>query len=162
MKRIFSSIIVLSLLGCSDSDNSETIDEKAGLVSDVRTLIEPYQLQGLSQHVANLPNIEQPIAQLGMQLFYAKSLSGNIDTACVSCHHPFLGGGDDFTTVIKSAASEGFLGKLISLGAILNLIAFFIFQIGYNKFAATIIFLILIYALFLEPLEISNGRRIKS
>ncbi len=39
----------------------------------------------------------------------------------------FLGKGDDFTTVIKAAAAEGFLGKLISLGAVLNLIAFFIF-----------------------------------
>ncbi|GAA4815205.1 hypothetical protein [Litoribaculum gwangyangense] len=38
-----------------------------------------------------------------------------------------LGNGDDFTYVIKAAANEGFLGKLISLGAILNLIAFFIF-----------------------------------
>ena len=39
----------------------------------------------------------------------------------------FLGKGDDFTPVIKAAADEGFLGKLISLGAILNLIAFFVF-----------------------------------
>ncbi|TXE07266.1 hypothetical protein FUA26_13695 [Seonamhaeicola algicola] len=38
-----------------------------------------------------------------------------------------LGNGDDFTNVIKAAANEGFLGKLISLGAVLNLIAFFIF-----------------------------------
>lgn len=38
-----------------------------------------------------------------------------------------LGKGDDFTTVIKAAAQEGFLGKLISLGAILNLLAFFVF-----------------------------------
>ena len=38
-----------------------------------------------------------------------------------------LGQGDDFTTVLKAAAAEGFLGKLISLGAILNLIAFFVF-----------------------------------
>ncbi len=38
-----------------------------------------------------------------------------------------LGQGDDFVTVIKAAAKEGFLGKLISLGAILNLIAFFVF-----------------------------------
>jgi len=38
-----------------------------------------------------------------------------------------LGQGDDFINVIKSAAKEGFLGKLISLGAILNLIVFFIF-----------------------------------
>ena len=37
-----------------------------------------------------------------------------------------LGRGDDFTTVIKAAAAEGFLGKLISLGAVLNLISFFI------------------------------------
>lgn len=38
-----------------------------------------------------------------------------------------LGKGDDFTRVIAAAAEEGFLGKLISLGAILNLIAFFVF-----------------------------------
>ncbi|WP_194768146.1 hypothetical protein [Tamlana sp. I1] len=38
-----------------------------------------------------------------------------------------LGQGDDLLTVIKAAAREGFLGKLISLGAILNLIAFFVF-----------------------------------
>ena len=38
-----------------------------------------------------------------------------------------LGNGDDFITVLNAASSEGFLGKLISLGAILNLIAFFIF-----------------------------------
>ena len=38
-----------------------------------------------------------------------------------------LGQGDDFIKVIQAAADEGFLGKLISLGAILNLIAFFVF-----------------------------------
>ena len=38
-----------------------------------------------------------------------------------------LGNGDDFITVLKTASAEGFLGKLISLGAVLNLIAFFIF-----------------------------------
>ena len=38
-----------------------------------------------------------------------------------------LGNGDDFMTVLKAAAAEGFLGKLISLGAILNLAVFFIF-----------------------------------
>ena len=38
-----------------------------------------------------------------------------------------LGNGDDFVSVLKTASAEGFLGKLISLGAVLNLIAFFIF-----------------------------------
>ncbi|HLT53478.1 MAG TPA: hypothetical protein VKZ97_06295 [Flavobacteriaceae bacterium] len=39
----------------------------------------------------------------------------------------FLGESNDFVTTIKSAAAEGFLTKLISLGAVLNLVAFFIF-----------------------------------
>lgn len=38
-----------------------------------------------------------------------------------------LGRGDDAITVIKAADAEGFLGKLVSLGALLNLVAFFIF-----------------------------------
>lgn len=38
-----------------------------------------------------------------------------------------LGNGESFMTVIKAAAAEGFLGKLMSLGAILNLLVFFAF-----------------------------------
>ena len=38
-----------------------------------------------------------------------------------------LGKGDDAFKVIQAANNEGFLGKLVSLGAILNLIAFFVF-----------------------------------
>ena len=38
-----------------------------------------------------------------------------------------LGNGDDFVSVLKTASAEGFLGELISLGAVLNLIAFFNF-----------------------------------
>lgn len=39
----------------------------------------------------------------------------------------FLGAGDEAILVIKAAIAEGFLGKLTSLGAILNLGAFFIY-----------------------------------
>ena len=38
-----------------------------------------------------------------------------------------LGGGDRFDDVLRAAQNEGFLGKLISLGAVLNLVVFFIF-----------------------------------
>ena len=38
-----------------------------------------------------------------------------------------LGDSESFIVVLKEASTEGFLGKLISLGAILNLIAFFVF-----------------------------------
>lgn len=38
-----------------------------------------------------------------------------------------LGKGDSFLKVIETANAQGFLNKLISLGAVLNLIAFFYF-----------------------------------
>ncbi len=56
-----------------------------------------------------------------------------------------LGNGDSFLTVIKAAASEGFLGKLISLGAILNLVAFFIFIKKKQDYRARGILLITVF-----------------
>lgn len=38
-----------------------------------------------------------------------------------------FGSSDDYTMVVKEAIKEGFLGKLMSIGALLNLGAFFIF-----------------------------------
>lgn len=58
-----------------------------------------------------LPNIEDPLAKLGMLLFFTKGLAGDSDTACVTCHHPFLGGGDDMTLPVGVAAeNEDLLG----------------------------------------------------
>jgi cytochrome c peroxidase len=42
----------------------------------------------------SLPRISEPLAQLGKQLFFTKALSGELDVACATCHHPLLGGGD--------------------------------------------------------------------
>ena len=56
-----------------------------------------------------------------------------------------LGQGQDFTTVIKAAAQEGFLGKLISLGAILNLVAFFVFIKKRQDYRARGVLLITIF-----------------
>lgn len=56
---------------------------------------------------------------------------------------------DDFITVIQAAAAEGFLGKLISIGAILNLIAFFVFIRKRQDYRARGVLLITIFiALF--------------
>ncbi len=38
-----------------------------------------------------------------------------------------FGNGDNFITAIKAAIAEGFIGKLVSLGAVLNLVVFFVF-----------------------------------
>jgi len=55
---------------------------------------------------AHLPNISEPLPQLGMQLFYSKSLSGDMDTACVSCHHPSLGGADELSLPVGVEANN--------------------------------------------------------
>nr|WP_241695967.1 cytochrome c peroxidase [Solimonas terrae] len=41
-----------------------------------------------------------------MRLFYSKSLGGNFDSACVSCHHPDLGGGDRLSLPVGVAAID--------------------------------------------------------
>jgi len=53
-----------------------------------------------------VPNIESPKAQLGMDLFFSKSLGGDLDSACVTCHHPMLGGGDNLSLPIGVEADE--------------------------------------------------------
>ena len=46
-----------------------------------------------------------PVAQLGMQLFYTTHLSGQDDVACVSCHVNILGGGDARSMAIGPSAA---------------------------------------------------------
>jgi cytochrome c peroxidase len=51
-----------------------------------------------------IPAIEQPLPQLGKLLFFSKTLSGNLDTACASCHHPGLGGADGLSLSVGTGA----------------------------------------------------------
>jgi cytochrome c peroxidase len=60
-------------------------------------LIDTEGLTGDPSIGRNLPAIASAMAQLGKQLFYAKNLGGVQDAACVSCHHPTLGGGDNLS-----------------------------------------------------------------
>jgi len=41
-----------------------------------------------------------------MKLFYSKALGGEQNTACASCHHPMLGGGDNLSLSIGVAADK--------------------------------------------------------
>ncbi len=65
--------------------------------SQLTTLIKSHNLTGIPTSNKNIPNINSPKAQLGMKLFYSKTLSGDNTTACASCHHPMLGGGDNLS-----------------------------------------------------------------
>ena len=93
-------ILALATLitGCNNNDSNDmatsTLDE------DVRAIIVEQKLTGDPSTGRELPNIADPKAQLGMKLFFSKGLSGDFDAACVSCHHPMLGGGDDLALPI--------------------------------------------------------------
>jgi cytochrome c peroxidase len=72
----------------------------------LRSLIDAHGLTGDPAADHDLPNIEDPIAVLGRKLFFSKSLGGDEDSACVSCHHPVLGGGDALALSIGVGADD--------------------------------------------------------
>ncbi len=67
------------------------------LDDELRGLIDQAGLIGDATFNRQIPSIDDPLPQLGMKLFFSKSLGGEFDTACVSCHHPALGGDDDLS-----------------------------------------------------------------
>ena len=80
---------------------SENIDQH------LRCLIDRHKLTGDPRIGRNLPNIhDSKLAQLGRMLFFTTDLGGNNDTACVSCHHPALGGGDRLSLSIGAEAAD--------------------------------------------------------
>ncbi len=63
-------------------------------------IITKNQLTGAPVSNLSSVNIHSPKAQLGMKLFFTKSLGGDGSTACATCHHPLLGGGDNLSLSI--------------------------------------------------------------
>ncbi len=76
------------------------------LDADLRALIAANGLTGDPAAGRDLPQISDPLAQLGMKLFFSKALGGDFDSACVSCHHPLLAGGDGLPLSIGVGAPD--------------------------------------------------------
>jgi cytochrome c peroxidase len=72
----------------------------------LRDLIDEHGLTGDPTSNRDLPSIESSLAQLGKKLFFSKSLGGGFDSACVTCHHPVLGGGDGLSLPVGTLAVE--------------------------------------------------------
>lgn len=100
MNRCLLSVMLsMTLAGCHLPDNT-------ALNNEVEAVIEANNLSGDPMAGRDIPDINSAKAQLGMRLFFSKSLSGDQDTACVSCHHPMLGGGDALSLPIGVAAQD--------------------------------------------------------
>ncbi len=99
MHRSVIAGIAVSLLifsGCNDNE----ID------NEITALTEKYNLTGDPAAGRSVPSIDDPKAQLGMKLFYSKHLGLDMDAACASCHHPFLGGSDGLSLPIGVEAVD--------------------------------------------------------
>ncbi|CAH9066995.1 hypothetical protein PSECIP111854_04002 [Pseudoalteromonas sp. CIP111854] len=79
---------------------------KTPLDHELSTLISQHGLTGHVEGAKELPKISDPMAQLGMQLFFTKALGGEKTVACASCHDPRLGGADSLSLPIGTNAVD--------------------------------------------------------
>ncbi len=106
MKMVVCASVFLALLlgGCGGDGrvdaSGNSVDKK------LREKIDGFGLTGDPSADRNIPSVDDAKVQLGMKLFYTKALSLDFDAACVSCHHPLLGGGDDLSFPIGAEAMD--------------------------------------------------------
>ncbi|WP_448549125.1 cytochrome-c peroxidase [Thalassotalea fusca] len=63
----------------------------------LQEVINALALRPIDTATVNTLPVEHAKVQLGKKLFFTKNLGGEQDAACVSCHHPSLGGGDNLS-----------------------------------------------------------------
>jgi cytochrome c peroxidase len=101
--RIFAlGLCVCAISACNGGDYESGSETDTAL----RGLIRAHALSGDPSEGHDLPSIDDPVAVLGRKLFFSKSLGGDRDSACVSCHHPVLGGGDGLALSIGVGADN--------------------------------------------------------
>ncbi len=101
IKRFIPLIpLTLALLASCNKGTGSSVD------CELRHLVQTRGILNAPTINRELPKISDPKAQLGMQLFFSKVLSGKLDTACASCHHPVLGGGDGLALSVGVDASD--------------------------------------------------------
>jgi len=92
------SALFLVLTGCNSNNSYD--EELSTVISDHSLTGNPFT------NVSGLPETTDPQVVLGKRLFFSKTLGGDRDSACVSCHHPVLGGGDDLPLPIGTGAES--------------------------------------------------------
>ncbi len=100
---ILSTLAII--VSCSGDGDIETeFTHISDTDAELRNLIIERGLSGDPAIGRALPSINSPKAQLGKKLFFTKALGGDLDAACVSCHHPALGGGDNLSLSVGVGA----------------------------------------------------------
>ena len=117
MKKIVLGLCILSLVSFNNVATAKKkhnkphsyhqhYRHKLKLNKQLKRIIRSNDLTGDPMLNRMVPDIDSPKAQLGMDLFFSKTLGGEFDSACVACHHPVLGGGDNLSLPIGVEADE--------------------------------------------------------
>jgi len=80
----FTAIVWASAQGGPDDTALRGIIKTQGLKGDA-----------ILSRLQPIPPMDDPMVVLGKALFWTKALSADREVACVTCHHPFLGFGDN-------------------------------------------------------------------
>ena len=105
-KIISLPLALISMMGLTACDDTELDDDLSDIIEE----------QNLNDHPQrDLPSINSEMAQLGKKLFFTKSLGGDFDSACVTCHHPVLGGGDNLSLSVGVSSNDD---DLLGLGRV--------------------------------------------
>lgn len=99
LKTISIASLYLMLSACNNGNSTDTVSD-----TELSKLVAGAGLTGDPTTGRALPLITDAKAQLGKKLFFTKGLGGDSDSACVTCHHPSLGGGDDLSLSIGVGA----------------------------------------------------------
>jgi len=102
----YSSVLLALVLFSGCGGESRIDNSTVTLDTELREKINGFGLSGDPSLNRMIPSIDDAKAQLGMKLFYTKALSLDFDAACVSCHHPLLGGGDDLSLPVGTEALD--------------------------------------------------------
>ena len=107
-RAVAAVVCALAVTGCGGGDGAPpTADAAASpLDTQLRALIATHGLTGDPSTGAAVEPLASPLAQLGMRLFFSKSLGGEFEAACASCHHPALAGGDALSLSVGTGAID--------------------------------------------------------
>ncbi len=108
LSLISTSMIYATPITTTNINKQKNLKANNSLKIDklLRQIIQQKKLTGKPDSELSIPDINRPKAQHDMKLFFSKTLGGDKTTACASCHHPLLGGGDNLSLPIGTGSKK--------------------------------------------------------
>jgi cytochrome c peroxidase len=112
-QKTLAIAMLILLAGCNLPEQAPDISDVPAVLTELDGQLSSIIAESnLNAHpLRDLPNINDALPQLGKKLFFTKALGGQFDSACVTCHHPNLGGADGLSLPVGvDAVSINLLG----------------------------------------------------